>query len=147
MTDEEFMQLVQASQKPEQGMRPGADAPQPGLTVERARQFAEESGPVGTAVRSAMSSASAGLSQPMLDALAEYLGQDTGDTGFSAAEKLQILEQQYPDAALGGSIAGAVTPFGATSLVGRGATALAKGAPKAMQAAARVAGDIGLGGL
>jgi hypothetical protein len=149
----------------EDGMLPGADAPQPGLTVERARQFAEESGPVGTAVRSAMSSASAGLSQPMLDALAEYFG-GTGDTGFSAAEKLQILEQQYPDAALGGSIAGAVTPFGATSLVGRGATALAtKLGPKAVsgmskeaakqlarksaiqQGAARVAGDIGLGGL
>ena len=165
MTDEEFMQLVQSSQKPEQGMLPGADAPEPGLTVERARQFAEESGPVGTAIRSAMSSATAGLSQPMLDALAEYFGE-TGDTGFSAAEKLRILEQQYADAALGGSIAGAVTPFGATSLVGRGLTTLAtKLGPKVasemskeaakqlarksavQQGAARVAGDIGLGGL
>ena len=168
MTEEEILQQLDidfGAVAPQEQMLPGADAPQPGLTVERARQFAEESGPVGTAVRSAMSSASAGLSQPMLDALAEYFG-DTGDTGFSAAEKLQILEQQYPDAALGGSIAGAVTPFGATSLVGRGATALAtKLGPKAVsgmskeaakqlarksaiqQGAARVAGDIGLGGL
>ena len=131
----------------EEGMIPGADAPQPGETVARAREFAEKSGPVGTAVRSAMSSASVGLANPLLDALAEYLGGDTGDTGFSAAEKLQILEQQYPEAAMGGSIAGAMTPLGAPSLVGRGTTVLAKAAPKAMQAAARVAGDVGLGGL
>ena len=74
----------------EEGMIPGADAPQPGETVERARQFAKESTPAGAFVRSAMSSVSAGLSNPMIDAVADALGIPQE---FTAAEKLQILEE------------------------------------------------------
>ena len=128
----------------EEGMIPGADAPQPGQTVERARQFAEESTPAGAFARSAMSSVSAGLANPLIDAVADALGIPQE---FTAAEKLQILEEQFPKASLAGGVAGAVTPLGAPSMTGRALTALTAKAAPMVQKGARVAGDVALGAL
>lgn len=167
MTDEEFMQLMQAGQQqPEEGMLLGADAPQPGETVARAREFAEKSGPTGTALRSAMSSATAGLANPLVDVLGdvpvikainELLGVDTFPE-FTTSQKLQILKEQerlqetqqdsmLPKASTVGSVLGAMTPGGVSALTGRGITKALVSSPAVRQAGARVLGDVALGGL
>jgi len=137
MTDEEFMQLAQAAQQE----MPPAEAPPQGMTPQ---QFAQEAGPIGAAARSYMSSATAGLSQPVLDALSSLLGDETG---LTAAEKLKAGEEEYFLPSTLGSLAGYITPFGAASGVTRLITKGLTSAPKAAQAAGRVAGDVGLGAL
>lgn len=168
MTEEEILRQLDidfAEDEPQQ-MPPGADAPQPGETVARAREFAEKSGPTGTAARSFMSSTTAGLANPLLDVLGEvstikaineFLGVDTFPE-FTAAQKLQILKEQeklqeaqqdsmLPKASTVGSVLGAMTPGGASALTGRAITKALASSPAVRQAGARILGDVALGGL
>ena len=146
MTDEEFMQLVQASQKPEQGMRPGADAPQPGQDIAAAQEYLKDVD-IGTA---AGAGAIEGLSLGAREEILSLIDQLTGEAdkpGYLSPEQRTELMRRTPSGAAAydvadiiGSLATSAIPGGKVAQTAMGAV---EGAMRAKEGEALTGGLIG----
>jgi hypothetical protein len=120
------------------GAEPVAPVPAPVDRAAAEKAFVEESGPVGAAIRGAMSGASFGAAPKMGQAV-DYLLESIGLLDRNAPEyispqrKLQLLQEAFPKASFGGEIAGGIAP---SALTGGAASAIAgPGASVARKAA------------
>lgn len=152
MTDEEFMQLMQAGQQQLQQIPAGADAPQPGRSVAE-QKYLQEVGP-GTAV---LTGAGEAVSFGQIDKLIALIDELTGaaeQVGYVPPERrTELAKEKYPAATAAGDIGtsllmGAIPVGGQAMLAARGvrgAQALGKAMP-AVQAGLGMAETAGRGG-
>jgi hypothetical protein len=135
------------------GAEPVAPAPAPVDRAAAEKAFVEESGPVGAAIRGAMSGASFGAAPKMVQAVERFLEalgvlDESSLQELSPQQKQEILRQEFPKAF---GIAEAVGSLVAPSPAGKSAAArtLVNSALGAGEAAMRggSVGDIATGGL